>query len=172
MSRRKSHPSAWVVLTCLLLIGGGIATETWQPSLIGLGVLITLFFGWIALRNTVNCDVNRRSKPEFCEHPVKGSLFGCGDHYWHKVLAWSRYLGTGYIARKLHVELPILRWQAGVPPQPPKVVAFTRFASAIPKEAPMPYTPSPFIQGVSIYMALAGSLATVAALGVSIATIH
>lgn len=172
MSRRKSRPSAWIVLICILLIGGGIATETWQPSLIGFGALVTLFFGWIAFRNTVYCDVKRRTRAGYCEHRIKGALFGCGDHYWDKVLAWSRYLGAGYIARKLHVELPTLRWQAGLPPRQPRVVMNSGVTSDTQKETQEQYTPSPFIQGVCIYAALVSSLATVAALGVSIATVH
>jgi hypothetical protein len=52
-----------------------------------------------------------------------GMLFGCDRHGWDKVMAWSRYLGAGYLARCLHLDtFPILRFQM---PNDRQVRAFT-----------------------------------------------
>lgn len=174
MSRRKARPSRWIAGVFIVCIAYGIGAERWQPLLFGIGGVSTMFFGWLAFRGVVPCDVKNRSKPGFCTNPVKGALFGCGKHDWDKVLAWSRYLGLGVVARMLHIQLPILRWQAaGDQPRPamPRAgrLSYRQPAPSNPANTDSEYTPSPFVQACNIYVGLVSGLATIAGLGLSIA---
>jgi hypothetical protein len=180
MARRKSRPSRWVIVICLGFIVAGTASHHWEELLTGVSGIIAMFFMWVAFRHVVRCDVKRKTKPGFCERQIKGALFGCNDHYWDKVLAWTRYLGAGYLARMLHITLPILRWQAGVaapptpssPSEPAPRVAFASVSSSATRQEPartqQVYSPSPAIQAISIYVALISVIATVAGLALSI----
>lgn len=173
MARRKAHPSAWVVVICLLFVALGAATRQWQEILTGATGILAMTFIWIAFRYVVYCDVNRKNKPGFCERRIKGALFGCNDHYWEKVIAWTRYLGTGYIARMMHITLPILRWQAGALPPPslvpPSTVWELKVPSSVSETAENSYAPTPFVQAMSIYVGLFSGIATIAGFGLSIA---
>ena len=120
--RKKIRPSRWLAGLCLCLIGDGVYRDDWRPILAGIGGLSLMLSAWLAFRLTVPCDVKNRTKQGFCTHPTKGLLFGCQDHGWDKVLAWSRYLGTGHLARWLHLhDFPILRFQVARQPAPEMV---------------------------------------------------
>jgi hypothetical protein len=124
MARRKKRVSNYLALTCLVLIGGGAYASDWRPILAGAGGLGLMLCAWLAFRMTVDCDVKNKTRSGYCTHKVNGLLFGCGDHHWHKVLAWSRYLGAGLIARWLHLHnFPILRFQATRQAEPALVPA-------------------------------------------------
>lgn len=185
MARRKRRPSSWLLLFFLVLIIVGIATGHWQPVLAGCSGAVAMVSSWILFKNVVICDVNRRSRPGFCTRPVKGALFGCGDHHWEKVAAWSRYLGAGYAARTMRITLPILRWQAG-DALAPQATLQPGYPRARPGEAtaemrqPAPaahvkseetYTPSIAVQATNFYVTFFGGIATIAGLGLSIAQI-
>ena len=173
MSRRKARPSKWIVGVLLVIIAYGIGSERWQPLLLGIGGITTMFFGWLAFRSVVICDVKNRTKAGFCPNPVRGALFGCGRHHWDKVLAWSRYLGTGVIARVLHAQLPLLRWQAGgEQPQPIPQTGRLSYSQPTPNNSAKTdseYAPPPFVQACNIYVGLVSGLATVAGLAFTIA---
>jgi hypothetical protein len=166
--RRKTRISKWVVGIFLVVLTLGASTEHWQEILAGASGIMVMLFAWVAFRNVVYCDVNKSSKPGYCTRKVRGSLFGCDDHHWHKLIAWSRYLGTGYMAGKMHITLPILRWQAGellldrVAPR-----AQGRSMGDI--DAKEVYNPAPFVQALVIYITLLSGLATIAGFGLSIA---
>src|ERR1700733_363268 len=171
MSRRKTRPSKVIVLTflCLLLIGA--VFRRWELILSGLGGLMTMFFGWLAFRNVVRCDVKKRSKPGYCTRPIKGALFGCGDHHWEKVLAWSRYIGMGYVARVLHTDLPILRWQDSAEQMRVRVTTSQLALQGIPTASGATtseaiatearHEPSARVQALNIYLGLASGVMTV-----------
>ena len=143
-------------------------------ALLGFGGFATLFFGWLALRSVVRCDVNIKTKPgKFCRNDITGVSFGCGAHYWHKPVAWSRYLGAGVIERVIPIKLPILRWQAqkqtgricetelvtsGAAP-----TALERPAASEDARAKDDKSLSPRVQAISVYSTIAGGLTTVAA---------
>lgn len=133
MARKKKRVSDYLALLCLALIGGGGYASDWRPILAGVGGLGLMFCAWMAFRMTVDCDVKNRTKSGYCTHKVNGLLFGCGDHHWDKVLGWSRYLGTGFLARWLHLgNFPMLRFQA-TPQAVPDLVLVG--AAAKPQEA-------------------------------------
>ena len=113
MARKKAHPSRWLVGFLGFLVADGIYMRDWRPSLAGVGGIAVLICLWLAFRMTVKCDVKNHTKPGFCTRDHKGMLFGCQDHGWDKVFAWSRYLGVGYFLRWLNIEgFPIMRFQA------------------------------------------------------------
>jgi hypothetical protein len=145
--------------------------------------MLVMASAWILFRNVVVCDVKRRSRPGFCERRVKGALFGCKDHYWEKVAAWSRCFGAGYPARKMHVSLPILRWQAEThsAPQSRRETSTSGMAMGAdpagagnsatgdaPREA-KDFTPSIPMQATSFYITILSGAATIAGLALSIA---
>lgn len=182
MARKKRRPSKWILLLFIVLIFSGITTHHWEQILAGCSGVMAMVSAWILFRNVVRCDVKNRSKSGFCTHEIKGALFGCGEHHWDKVAAWSRYLGTGYIARLVHVPLPYLRWQEGrvAPPQiGPRFAAPPREGTVRLKQ-PAPtnsvktegtYTPSIRTQAASFYVTFFSGLATIAGLGLSIAQV-
>ena len=181
MARRKAHPGRWVLLACLGLVIAGAASRHWQEILTGVSGVTAMFFLWVAFSYVVRCDVKRRSKPGFCEREIRGVLFGCNDHYWDKALAWTRYLGLGRLARILHIELPILRWQTGrhapgspspIASQPIAQAAFASGGSATTGqgsvESNRTYSPSPALQALSLYIGLISGIASIVGLGLSI----
>jgi hypothetical protein len=185
MARKKRRPSKWLLLFFLVLIVAGSAEDQWQPILAGCSGIVAMVSFWVLFKNVVICDVNRRSGSGFCTRRIKGAFFGCGDHHWEKVAAWSRYLGTGYVARKMHIDLPILRWQAhniSVPQaglllghseaRPGKATAEMRQPVPDPRvEVEETYTPSITVQATNFYITFLSGIATVAGLGLSIAQI-
>lgn len=185
MARKKRRPSSWLLLFFFILIIAGAAKDQWPPILAGCSGIVAMISFWVLFRNVVICDVNRRSRPGFCERQIKGAFFGCGDHHWEKVAAWSRYLGTGYISKMMHIDLPILRWQVGdvsVPQarlrpghsgtRPGEATAEMRQpAPAAGAKTEETYTPSIAVQATNFYVTFFSGLATVAGLGLSIAQI-
>jgi hypothetical protein len=176
--RRKMRISPWLVLTAVALIIIGIASHQWAPALTGALGLVTLVLAWFAFQYRVSCDVKNATKPGFCNRSIRGALFGCGDHYWEKVWAWSRYLGTAQAARLVHVDLPILRWQVTSHPEPPHPVtlppADTEASfqmSSAPSAKIKEFSPPPALQALTLYVTLAGGLATIIGLIISIALI-
>lgn len=174
--RRKSHPSDWVIVAVLIVLAGGILYRNLLLIVAGTAGVVTLVLGWIALRNTVICDVKLPSRPGYCRRKVKGALFGCQSHRLEKVFAWMRYLGLGYVARKvLHSELPILRWQADEEQILPRTVAADpHTATTIPAhesvdtEPVQPGMPVPAVQGLSIYLGVLSSVTTVVSFALAI----
>jgi hypothetical protein len=177
MARRRRHPTAWIFLLFLVLAVAGAATDHWQELMAGCSGILVMFSAWILFRNVVYCDVKRKNQPGFCERRIKGSLFGCQDHYWEKVVAWTRYLVTGYIARRIHVSLPTLRWQAD-PVQTPKTWPLSPITANGTTEMRQPppgdakkveeYAPSIFMQATNFYVTFFRCVATIAGLGLSI----
>jgi hypothetical protein len=123
---------------------------------------VTLFLGWLALR----------SAGRFCQHRVTGIFVGCGDHYWHKIIAWSRYLGTRYIERVLPIETcpscdgRLKERSQEIP------VSVTPSAEVIHEDVDTrekrepnsrDSSPSPRMQALSVYSIIAAGLTTVAA---------
>jgi hypothetical protein len=177
MARRKQHPSAWLLLFFLVLIVGGASTDRWREVMTGCSGVLVMFSTWMLFRNVVHCDVSNKSQPGFCGHRIKGALFGCNDHYWDKVIAWSRYLGTGYVARMMHIPLPILRWQADAV-SAPRTAAATTNPGATELGHPSPegsmkaketYTPSIPMQATNFYITVFSGVATIVGLGLSLA---
>jgi len=125
---------------------------------------------WLAFRMTVPCEVRNKTRPGFCTHPVNGLLFGCGDHHWEKVLAWSRYLGTGVLARQLRLHnFPVLRFQAsrqavpdlvpvGVAMPPPDTVAVESGTTAAERQQVLLF----YFTAISCVAAVVGTAASVA----------
>jgi hypothetical protein len=169
--RKKTRVSDVLAVLCVAAIGIGVAASDWRPILAGVGGLCLMASAWMAFRLTVDCDVKNYSKPGFCTHKVKGTLLGCGDHHWEKLAAWSRYLGTGYVARWLHLRyFPILRFQA-VRERVPEMVAVTPDGASIPADRPLETSPAPgderrqvalfYFQAISCVATVAGVAATV-----------
>jgi hypothetical protein len=176
MARKKERVSDYFALACLALIGGGGYASDWRPILAGVGGLGLMLCGWLAFRMTVACDVKTKTKTKtgYCTHQVNGLLFGCGDHHWDKVLAWSRYLGTGYLARWLHVyNFPVLRFQVAHQPAPKMVAVIpdgTAAASHVPVESE-PVTTGETKQVALFYIAVISCAATVAGTAATIVEI-
>lgn len=182
MARKKRRPSKWIFLFFTILIFTGTVTRHWEQILAGCSGITVMVSAWILFRNVVYCDVKNRSKAGFCTHQIKGALFGCGEHQWDKVAAWSRYLGTGYIARLIHVQLPYLRWQANraAPVQFGPHFATSSGAGTMNLKQPAPaasvetqgtYSPSIRTQAASFYVTFVSGVATIAGLGLSIAQV-
>jgi hypothetical protein len=172
--RKKIRPSRWLAGLCLFAIGAGLYRDDWRPILAGIGGLSLMLSAWLAFRVTVPCDVKNHTKPGFCTHPTRGLLFGCQDHGWEKVAAWSRYLGTGYLARRLHLhDFPILRFQATRQPAPEMAaVAPDGLTIAAPVSvAPKRVTPDESKQVALFYIAVISCVATVAGTAATIVEI-